>query len=246
VKKEITLEVFSEAQAEELHAAWLEIVSGKAPRLTTAATDLNEIMDRAMVALPIILKSIQDHRGTGQRGRLVRFIAGLYNGDDYHFDLTDLRVLDTELANACIDYLNYDRLCKAEVHKHVPGGGHQLEKWFDDVRLVPRPKLDERTDQAHRLWALSKRRGPNPNELLRAAVEDLLSTYEGRTFKGLRAPQPSSDDDRPMSHACFADAAPITPLCGAADGPWSATGFRFRELTCVDCIDELLKDAKRA
>jgi hypothetical protein len=61
--------------------------------------------------------------------RLGRFLAGVYNGNEFHFDLTDLRALDTELANACIDYLNYDRLGKAEVHTHLPDGGRQME-WF--------------------------------------------------------------------------------------------------------------------
>jgi hypothetical protein len=27
-----------------------------------------------------------------------------------------------EGANACIDYLNYDRLAEAEMHTHLPGG----------------------------------------------------------------------------------------------------------------------------
>jgi hypothetical protein len=38
--------VATEDQAQELHAAWFEIVSGKRARLITAAQDLDEIMER--------------------------------------------------------------------------------------------------------------------------------------------------------------------------------------------------------
>jgi hypothetical protein len=120
---EVTYQLSTEDQAEELTAAWLEILSGKRPRLTMAARDLDEIMERARGALQAIVKAIEENPGTGQTGRLVRFLAGVYNGNEFPFDLTDLRALDTELANACIDYLNYDRLAKAEVHTHLPDGG---------------------------------------------------------------------------------------------------------------------------
>jgi hypothetical protein len=46
-----------------------------------------------------------------------------HNGSDYPFDLSDLRPLDTKLANACLDYLNYDRLGISDLEKHLPGGG---------------------------------------------------------------------------------------------------------------------------
>jgi hypothetical protein len=117
---QVTFDVATQSPAAELNAAWLEIVSGNYPRINTAAEDINEIMERARAGLERIVKAIEEHPGTGQARRLVRFLAGVYNGSDFPFDLTDLRALDTELANACIDYLNYDRLSKAEVHTHPP------------------------------------------------------------------------------------------------------------------------------
>jgi hypothetical protein len=57
---------------------------------------------------------------------------GLYNGYDYPFDLSDLRPLGTKLANACLDYLNYDRLGICDVDKHLEGGGRELEGWLRD------------------------------------------------------------------------------------------------------------------
>jgi len=68
---EVTLSVTTEGQVEELHAAWLEIVSGKRPRLDTAAEELNGIMERAMVGLQKIVKAIEEHPGTEQTGERV-------------------------------------------------------------------------------------------------------------------------------------------------------------------------------
>ncbi len=59
---------------------------------------------RAMAGLQTIEKAINDHPTTGGAKRLVRFLADLHNGEDYPFDLSELRGLDTALANACLDY----------------------------------------------------------------------------------------------------------------------------------------------
>jgi hypothetical protein len=67
----------------------------------------------------------------------VAFLAGVYNGWDYPFDLSDLRTLDTALANACLDYLNYDRLGICDLDKHLPGGGWALQAWIRDYNIVP-------------------------------------------------------------------------------------------------------------
>jgi hypothetical protein len=101
-------------------------------------------MDRAQEALQIIETAIGNNPTSGQAGRLVRFLAGLYSGSDYPFDLTDLRLLDTRLANACLDYLNYDRLGKREVHRHLTGGDRRLHQWLEDCGISPR--MDHDTD----------------------------------------------------------------------------------------------------
>jgi hypothetical protein len=38
--------------------------------------------------------------------------------------------IDTKLANACLDYLNFDRLGVDEVHAYLPGGAKQLHRWL--------------------------------------------------------------------------------------------------------------------
>jgi hypothetical protein len=49
--------------------------------------------------------------------------------------LTELHGLDTALANACLDYLNYDRLGIKEVHKHLSNGDRDLHRWFGDYHI---------------------------------------------------------------------------------------------------------------
>ncbi|MGH8325245.1 MAG: DUF7673 family protein, partial [Steroidobacteraceae bacterium] len=114
---QLTMTVRNEAQARELDAAWREIISGKRLLRTEALEhDVEAVMERARVGLERIEKAIRQNPTSGQARRLLHFLAGCYNGTEYPFDLTDLRALDSELASACLDYLNYDRLAKREVH----------------------------------------------------------------------------------------------------------------------------------
>lgn len=232
---EVTLSVATERQAQELHAAWLEIVSGKQPRLDAAAEELSEIMERAMLGLQKIVKAIEENPGTGQAGRLSRFLAGVYNGNEFHFDLTDLRALDTELASACIDYLNYDRLGKVEVHRHLPDGGRQMQRFIAQHGIRPRLRLSSYAEHEDRLFALSQRLDREVDALLKEALEDLLAQHESKAFGGLLATQPSPDGDRPRVHVRVLSESVEKPLCGASDGPWSGRGFDFERLTCVEC-----------
>jgi hypothetical protein len=108
------------SQRDEFDRAMIEIVAGARPR---------------MDALVVIESAINDHPTTGGARRLVRFLAGVYNGQDYPFDLTELRGLDTKLANACLDYLNYDRLGITEVHKHLANSDRDLHRWLEQYAI---------------------------------------------------------------------------------------------------------------
>ena len=134
---ELTFAVSTAAQASELSAAWREIIAGKQPRTDILERDQAAIAARAVAALEVIETAVRQNPTTGQAGRLVRFLAGVYNGSDYPFDLTDLRGLDTRLANACLDYLNYDRLGKREVHRHLSSGDRELHRWIESYGLEP-------------------------------------------------------------------------------------------------------------
>jgi hypothetical protein len=232
---QLHFDVATDDQAAELSAAWEEIVSGKRTRLSAAAEDTHEIMERARVSLQTIVKAIENNPGTGQTRRLVKFLAGLYNGHEFHFDLTDLRSLDTELANACIDYLNYDRLAKAEVHTHLPGGGRQMQWFLAQHGIRPRLHFSGNDEHESRLLALAGRLNREADALLKEALEDLLSRYESKAFGGLLATLPSPDSDRPLVHARLLSESVTKPLCGASDGPWTARGFDFLRLTCHEC-----------
>jgi hypothetical protein len=178
-KIEVTLQVSNAVQARELDAAWREIVTGqKLPRTEALEHGTEAIMERARIALQVIERAIREHPTTGQAGRLVRFLAAIYNGYDFSFDLTELRALDTELANACLDYLNYDRLAKREVHHHLADGARELQQWIDDYRVEPRLTLDDEHARAFaKLMAQTHR---PPNELLREAIDLLLERHQRR------------------------------------------------------------------
>ena len=122
------------SQPDEFGRAIMTLVAGERPQMDVLARDEGEIVSRAMAAL----ERIETHPGTGQARRLVKFLAGIYNGEDYPFDLTELRALDTELANACLDCPNYDRLGKREVHKHLKNGDRDLHRWMERYDLLPR------------------------------------------------------------------------------------------------------------
>lgn len=232
---QVQFDIATDDQAAELRAAWEEIVSGKRVRLQTAAVELDEIMERAWPALQRIVKAIEDHPGSGQTRRLVRFLAAIYNGYEFAFDLTDLRGLDAELANACVDYLNYDRLGKAEVHTQLPGRGRQMQKFIADYGIRPQPQFSDSKAHESRLHALAARLGRHSDALLDEALETLLFQHESKAFGSLLATRPSPDSDRPLVHARLLNESTPHPLCGAADGPWSTRGFEFLRLTCHEC-----------
>src|ERR1700722_15743462 len=140
----VTLEVANHVQAQELNGAWAEIVNGqKLERVAALDHGVEAVMERARPALEVIETVIRQNPTTGQAARLVRFLAGVYNGQDYPFDLTDPRALDTPPANACLDYLSYDRLGKREVHHHLDGGDRDLNRWIEDIGLDPALRLDD-------------------------------------------------------------------------------------------------------
>jgi len=124
-------------QRSDFELAMADILVGQRSRLETLEHDLERIKTRALAGLEFIERSIEANPTAGQSTYLVRFLAGLYNGEDYPFDLTVLRGLDDALCNACLDYLNYDRLGRLEVHRHLRGGEAQLHRWLADAGIKP-------------------------------------------------------------------------------------------------------------
>jgi len=89
---------------------------------------------------------------TGGGGTCARLLLGLYNGERFPFDLTDLRRLDDGLHDAAITVIHMDsRRTWCEIHVlldailGVPFGkstGHTMELWAHFLRLKGRCHKD--------------------------------------------------------------------------------------------------------
>lgn len=88
------------------------------------------------------------------------------------------------MANACLDYLNYDRLAKREVHHHLAGGDRALNRWIVDYGIDPALRLDER--QAEAFADLQKQSRRDRHALLREPIDDLLETYRRKASETRR------------------------------------------------------------
>src|ERR1700730_10377852 len=96
-RRKVRVEVeIPEGQMGEFDLMMQELLAGKRTRLDTLEQEFKAIEVRGLRGLSVILTAIRSHAGSGQAGRLVHFLAGLYNGYDYPFDLSDLRPLDTK------------------------------------------------------------------------------------------------------------------------------------------------------
>jgi len=80
---------------------------------------------------------------TEQAQTIAEFLAGLYNGADYRFDLTALRALDDDLFEHCLAVLRLDHRPTVEVHGYFPGGQQRwqqiIARWNLDNRPAPEP-----------------------------------------------------------------------------------------------------------
>lgn len=76
-------------------------------------------------------------RPSGQGRVLGRFLLGLYNGEDFPFDLTDLRCLDLVLFEDCLKVLMLDYSPELEVHERIQNGNaiwqQLMEMWAPEV-----------------------------------------------------------------------------------------------------------------
>ncbi len=123
------VEIPAEAAA-EFDLMMYELFTGQRDRPKRYKQEDAAIAVRAGEALATIVAAIRAHPGTAQAGRLVQFLASVYNGADYPFDLSALRALGARLANACLAYLNYDRLAVSDLSTHLGDGGRELRAWI--------------------------------------------------------------------------------------------------------------------
>jgi len=112
------------------------VLAGPRTRLTQLEQEFKAIEARGLAGLEVMLDALRSSCG-GRSARLVRFLASPYFKYDCPFDRTDLRTLDTRRANACLDYLNYDRLGVCDLERHLPDEGAEVEGWIRDYGCGP-------------------------------------------------------------------------------------------------------------
>lgn len=73
---------------------------------------------------------------SGQCRYIASFLAGLYNGQRFPFDLTDFRCLDTALFNDCLAVLRMDVRPQQEVHTYFSNGGSKWQAMIERRSMV--------------------------------------------------------------------------------------------------------------
>lgn len=92
----------------------------------------NDVQARAVESLGVLVTSIKRHPTAGQSGVLVAFLAGLYNGGEYPFDLTQLRSVDLDLVGACLKVLAYNCIrTGGEIHEWGQFDEAELHSWIE-------------------------------------------------------------------------------------------------------------------
>jgi hypothetical protein len=76
--------------------------------------------DAALDSLALLFHLTEDD--SGQAAVIARFLASLYNGKDFPFDMTELRDLDEDLLEHCLAVLRLDSRHSIEIHRYFPDG----------------------------------------------------------------------------------------------------------------------------
>ncbi len=89
--------------------------------------------EAANIQLPALQRLWEIANGhSGQCRVVAAFLLGLYNGQRFRFDLTDLRTLDTAIAQDCLQVLAMDITPAAEVHELLGQPSHVFEELATD------------------------------------------------------------------------------------------------------------------
>lgn len=83
---------------------------------------------------------------TGGSKVVAQVLASLYNGNRFKVDLTDLRLLDSELHADVLSVLYLDHASAQEVHNYFPHGGRRFEDMFRDYGLIDYVRLQNTGD----------------------------------------------------------------------------------------------------
>jgi hypothetical protein len=113
-----------------------------------------------IAAVKRLYETVRAMPDTGGGIRCAKFLLGLYNGNRFPFDLTDLRCLDGELYAAAMKVLHMDaRHTWCEVHVllgaiYADGRnvGGEFEQWAYNLRHGKRCKRDQLPEHVGPLW----------------------------------------------------------------------------------------------
>lgn len=92
---------------------------------TARQDELPKIRGKGEKALYRLLPIAQGH--SGQCRHVAAFLLGIYNGQRFRFDLTDLRCLDYEIFDDCMAVLRMDAQPMQEVHQFFEDGNALFE-----------------------------------------------------------------------------------------------------------------------
>lgn len=114
-------------QEHAFHLLYRDFIAGDTPYQAQAEKEFQDKASeqaRGLDSLQTLYEIAQ--RDSGQCHYIARFLAGLYNGYAFPFDLTDFRAIDQALFDHCMNVLRMDSRPAREVHEYFNNGG---EKW---------------------------------------------------------------------------------------------------------------------
>ena len=98
------------------------------------SVDQAQMQSRALVAQAAAAQAfarllvLAEQRDSGQIRRVARFLASVFNGDAFPFDLFELRSVDVEISDDMLCCLDALRWAKADLYKLVPDGEGRVLK----------------------------------------------------------------------------------------------------------------------
>lgn len=115
---------------------------------------LKQFTAQELDALQRVYQLARDHTDTGGGSTAAKLLLGLYNGDRFPFDLTNLRRLDDQMLTHALRVMEMDsRHCRAEVHVVLaavtddPAVQARMECWAFDLGLKGRAKKGQILEQ---------------------------------------------------------------------------------------------------
>lgn len=133
----ITVDVPVDKEA-EFQQLWMQILNGEDNPVSRTVEAANRTRAHVATEGVAALKRLYEIalRDSGQCRIVASFLAGLYNGQRFPFDLTDLRCVDDAIFEDCTALLRMDaRQCEQEIHNYFDNGNERWEKMIQDWKL---------------------------------------------------------------------------------------------------------------